>query len=328
MQEKRKFELELRQITDELKEDPLHKFNVAFALMGIIPMLGFMYLLVGRLFSIKILEGNVGLIVLAVVFVSLMGFLVGQALIKNMLKRLINYMIKLQEKDKQKSIFVANVSHEIKNPLSVLKLSLSNILDGLLGKIEEYQKDIIKRCHDLCDRLIRFTTQTLDISKIEAGKMEVKRRQVSLDKLIEEEIKVFEPAFNKKQIRFISNQPFPSLMVWADEDKILHAVSNLLDNAIKYTPEGGRVSVNLLEEEKHARIEVCDTGEGIPPDKIDKVFDKFERISSSEGGAGLGLYIAKDFIELHRGRIWIESKLREGSKFIVLLPKDLRFNKR
>jgi signal transduction histidine kinase len=105
-------------------------------------------------------------------------------------------------------------------------------------------------------------------------------------------------------------------------------VSNLIDNAVKYTPENGKIFINLLEEERHARLEVCDTGEGIPADKIEKVFDKFERISSSEGGAGLGLAIAKDFVQLHKGRIWVESKLKEGSKFIVLLPKDLRFNKR
>ena len=85
-----------------------------------------------------------------------------------MLGRLITYMIKLQEKDKQKSIFVANVSHEIKNPLAVLRLSLSNILDGFVGKFEEYQREIIKRCHDMCERLISFAVHTLDISKIEA----------------------------------------------------------------------------------------------------------------------------------------------------------------
>jgi signal transduction histidine kinase len=324
----RQFELELKQIIEELKEDPVRKFNTAFALMGIIPILSFMYLLIGRFFSSKVLEGNVGLIVLTVVFVSLLGFLIGHTLIKSLLNRLIIYMVRLQEKDKQKSIFVANVSHEIKNPLAVLRLSLSNILDGLVGKIEEYQREIIKTCHDLCERLIRFATHTLDISKIEAGKIELKREYIELNRLIEEEIKVFEAAFNKKDIQCITNHPFPKVMLWADRDKMSRLVSNLIDNAIKYTPQGGKIFINLWEEERHVRLEVCDTGQGIPQDKKEKIFDKFERISSSEGGAGLGLAIAKDFVELHKGRIWVESKLGEGSKFIILLPKDLRLNKR
>jgi signal transduction histidine kinase len=201
-------------------------------------------------------------------------------------------------------------------------------LDGLVGKLEEYQKQVIKTCHDLCERLISFTTHTLDISKIEAGKVEVKRECLEFNRLVEEEIKVFEPAFNKKNIQCLASQPFPRIMLWADKDKMSRLVSNLIDNAVKYTPENGKIFINLLEEERHARLEVCDTGEGIPADKIEKVFDKFERISSSEGGAGLGLAIAKDFVQLHKGRIWVESKLKEGSKFIVLLPKDLRFNKR
>jgi signal transduction histidine kinase len=325
---KRQWELELRQIIEELKEDPLRKFNMAFALMGIIPILSFMYLLIGRFFSLEVLEGNVGLIVLTVVFVSLLGFFIGHTLIRSLLNRLIGYMVRLQEKDKQKSIFVANVSHEIKNPLAILRLSLSNILDGLVGKLEEYQKQVIKTCHDLCERLISFTTHTLDISKIEAGKVEVKRECLEFNRLVEEEIKVFEPAFNKKNIQCLASQPFPRIMLWADKDKMSRLVSNLIDNAVKYTPENGKIFINLLEEERHARLEVCDTGEGIPADKIEKVFDKFERISSSEGGAGLGLAIAKDFVQLHKGRIWVESKLKEGSKFIVILPKDLRFNKR
>jgi Amt family ammonium transporter len=180
----------------------------------------------------------------------------------------------------------------------------------------------------MCERLISFAVHTLDISKIEAGKVEVRREYIELNKLVEEEIKFFEAAFNNKHIQVISNQPFPKIMVWADKDKMSRAVSNLIDNAIKYTPENGRISVNLSEEEKHVRFEVSDTGEGIPLEKIDKVFDKFERISSKDGGHGLGLFITKDYVELHKGRIWVESKLNEGSKFIILLPRDLRLNKR
>ena len=328
MKQRKQFNLELRQITEELKEDPLHKFNIAFALMSIIPILGFMYILVGELFSFKILEGNVGFIVFVAIFISLMGFIIGHVLIKSLLGRVITYMVRLQKNDRQKSIFVANVSHEIKNPLAALKLSISNILDGVVGKIGQYPKEILKRCQGLCDRLIRFATDTLDISKIEAGKVELKRSQLELNKLIDEEIKIFEPVFKKKQIELMTNHPFPQIDIWADRDKLSVVLSNLIDNAIKYTPQKKKVAINLIDENRYARIEVRDTGDGISEDKIDKIFDKFERVTSNKEGAGLGLSIAKDFVELHRGRIWIESKLKEGSKFIVLLPRDLRIDRR
>ena len=328
MKQRKQFNLELRQITEELKEDPLHKFNIAFALMSIIPILGFMYILVGELFSFKILEGNVGFIVFVVIFISLMGFIIGHVLIKSLLGRVITYMVRLQKNDRQKSIFVANVSHEIKNPLAALKLSISNILDGVVGKIGQYPKEILKRCQGLCDRLIRFATDTLDISKIEAGKVELKRSQLELNKLIDEEIKIFEPVFKKKQIELMTNHPFPQIDIWADRDKLSVILSNLIDNAIKYTPQKKKVAINLIDENRYARIEVRDTGDGISEDKIDKIFDKFERVTSNKEGTGLGLSIAKDFVELHRGRIWIESKLKEGSKFIVLLPRDLRIDRR
>lgn len=320
--------LDLKRIFEELKEDPLHKFNIAFSLMSIIPILGFMYILLGELFSFKILEGNIGFIVFVSILISLLGFFAGHAIIRNLISRTIKYMAKLKENDRQKSIFVANVSHEIKNPLSIIKLALANILDGIIGNVDERMAEVIRRCKDLCDRLIRFTTDMLDIAKIEAGRIDLKRASVELNSLIEEEIKNFGPAFDKKKLSIDYNQSLPKINIWADRDKLLQVFYNLIDNAIKYTPEHGKILINLLNEDKYARIEICDTGLGIPDDKMEKVFDKFERVSAEHEGTGLGLPIVKDIIELHKGRIWIESKLNEGSRFVVLLPKDLRVHKR
>ncbi len=110
------------------------------------------------------------------------------------------------------------------------------------------------------------------------------------------------------------------LFTWGDEDKLSEVVNNLLNNAIKYTPEKGEVTLRVFPSDNFVKIEVQDTGEGIPADKLDKIFDKFERFSKSGNGSGLGLAIAKDIIELHGGKIWAESKLGEGSKFITVLP--------
>ncbi|MBL7198341.1 MAG: hypothetical protein ISS47_09630 [Candidatus Omnitrophica bacterium] len=324
MKEKRRFDLELKQIFSELKGDPLHKLNIAFALMSIIPILGFVYILAVKLFSLGILEGDVGFIVFVVILISLLGFFIVHILVKNLLARIISYMLRLKEYDRKKSIFVANVCHEIKNPLATLKLSISTISDDLAGKIDEEQVGMIKRNKDLCDRLIRFTTELLNISKIEAGKVELKKSQLELNKLVDELIKIFESSLNEKHIELMANRPFSKIVIWADSDKLSHAIFNLIDNAIKYTPVNGKVFISLHDENRYARIEIRDTGKGIPEGKIDKIFDRFQNITSKKGSVGLGLSIAKDFVELHKGRIWVESELNQGSKFIVLLPKDLR----
>lgn len=328
MEEKKKFCLEEKEIFEELKENPIHKFNIAFALMSIIPILGFMYILAGELFSFKILTGNVGFIVLVAILISLSGFYIGYLVIKNLLSRVITYMIKLRENDKQKSVFVAHVSHEIKNPLATLDLSICTILDSIVDKIDEEQKDMFRSCNNLCGRLIRFTTEMLNVSKIESGIVELKRSFWELDVLLEEEIKTFETAFARKKIQLAANRPFPKISIWADRDKISQVIFNIIDNAIKYTPENGKVSIELAEEKWCARIEICDTGEGIPENRIGRIFNRFDKITSKQNSIGLGLLIAKDFIDLHKGTISVESKLHEGSKFIVILPKDLRSRNR
>jgi two-component system sensor histidine kinase VicK len=154
--------------------------------------------------------------------------------------------------------------------------------------------------------------------------VDVRRRLCNLKEISEKQIKEFEVLLKNKNIRLNEESLGKDLFVWADEDKLTQVINNLLSNAIKFTPEGGAVTLRIYPAEKFVRIECIDTGPGISLDKLDKLFNKFERLDATKEGTGLGLTITKDIVEMHKGKIWAESKLGEGSKFIVILPCDLR----
>jgi signal transduction histidine kinase len=322
---KKKSGLDARQVVYELREDPLRKFKTAFVLMSIIPFLVFFYLVLTEFFSVPVLTSNVGFVVTPTIIISLLGFSLGYSMIFRLLKRLMLYAAKLRESDQVKSTLVATVSHEVRNPLAIVKLILANLVDGVGGRVNRTQKAVIQRCQQTVDRLIRMVTQLLDLSKIEAGKSMVKRLLINMNTLIDEELADYEAALKNKKLQLEKDVPTPAVRIWGDRDKLSRVLINLFDNAVKYTPEEGKIAVRLTNPDGDARIEIEDTGKGIPASKREKVFDKFERISQGkELGTGLGLSIAKDIVNMHQGRIWVESKKGKGSRFIVLLPGDLR----
>jgi len=231
--------------------------------------------------------------------------------------------------NRRKSIFVSNVSHEFKNPLGVTREFLNMVLNGHAGKISSEQKKLLEVGKNNIERLIRLVTNLLDVSKIESGKLVIKRENMDIASLVKEIVTTQERAIFKKQITLKKDilQDIGSL--WADRDMLTEVIINLLDNAIKHTPSRGEINIRVKGAEREVRFEISDTGPGIPHESYDKIFDKFERITAEkQEGTGLGLPIAKDIVELHKGRIWIESKIGKGSKFIFTLPKGLRKQQR
>ncbi len=232
---------------------------------------------------------------------------------------------KLQELDQRKSDFVDNVSHEFRNPLSIIKESLGLILDRIVGDINPKQEDLILTARSNINRLIRLVADLLDIAKIESGKMSLVREQVDIIKLVKEIVSGYALEIAKKQLIYKEDIQPDVGFIWADRDKLTEVVINLLNNAIKYTSCGGAITLKLSGTNEQVRFEVSDTGSGIPKEYVDKIFDKFERIASErQEGTGLGLPIAKGIVELHGGKIWVESQPGQGSSFIVVLPRDLR----
>ncbi|MFA5143710.1 MAG: HAMP domain-containing sensor histidine kinase [Candidatus Omnitrophota bacterium] len=310
-------------VLQELKENPYRKFNIAFSLMTVIPFLTFFYILVSTS-SLDVLAGQAGGILFVCLVMAICGFSVGYIVISNILKRLFLYAAKLKHSDQLKSTMVASVSHELKNPLTIIKINLDTLADGLIGSVTMAQREVIELCLKVTDRMTHLITDLLDIHKIEAGMIDMKREQCDLAKLLKSQASEFGPVVGKKGIKLVTEFLDMDLMVWADGRKLTQVINNLLSNAVKHTPDGQSVTITAYPIERFIRFEVADNGPGIPPDKLEKIFDKFEILDSSRDGTGLGLSIAKDIVELHRGRIWVESLPGKGSTFVVVLPRDLR----
>ncbi|MBU3911551.1 MAG: response regulator [Candidatus Omnitrophica bacterium] len=229
---------------------------------------------------------------------------------------------KLQELDKIKSSFVANVAHEFRTPLTIIKGNVDMVLKGGLGKVEASQKEMLDGAIRVANRLSRLVNDLLDISKIESGKMQLKKETLNVNKIIEENISVFRKMMqDRKQVlkQDLAND-MPDIK--GDMDKVTQVFVNLLSNAIKYSPDNGNITIKTVNLETEIMVEVSDTGEGIAPESLDKVFDKFTRVTAEKKeGTGLGLPIAKDIVVLHKGRMWVKSELGKGSQFYFTLPK-------
>ena len=231
---------------------------------------------------------------------------------------------KLKELDHLKSQFVSVVSHELRTPMTSIKGYVENLLDGLAGALTHQQTYSLDRVKHNVDRLTRMINELLDLSKIEAGKLDLTLAPVSLSEMADEVVESYQAAANQKSIvlRTVFPQPLPR--VTGDADKLSRVLINLVHNAIKFTPQGGTIQV-----EGHARdgadveMSVTDSGHGIPLHDIGKIFEKFywsESAPVEARGAGLGLAIAKNLVELHGGTIRVESTLGQGSRFSFTVP--------
>ena len=232
----------------------------------------------------------------------------------------------LMQLDRLKSQFLDNVSHELRTPLTHIKGFVDNMLDGVGGGISTKQKDYLLRVEENCDRLIRLINDLLDLSRIESGKIALQLEPLLLRPILEEAVDEMQSAANQKGICVSVGCP-PDVSAFVDTDKMNQILTNLLDNAVKYTEHGGCVQVRVTIPSKQ-EIQVCieDTGVGIPDTDVNLIFDRFHRStnpkSGAVGGIGLGLPIVKNLVELHGGRIWAESEIGKGSRFYLTLKRD------
>lgn len=242
------------------------------------------------------------------------------------------YEQRLKELDKLKSDFVSNVSHELRTPLTAIKGSIDNMLDGLTGDLNEKQSRYLVRIKSNADRLARLINDLLDLSRIEAG-IKLKRTNVSLPAVAREVVETLGPVAAEKLISFEIEYAENNLTAWADPDRVAEVLTNLLGNAIKFTPTRGKVTVSLARNgDDWVKVSIADTGPGIPSEEASRIFDKFYQVSHPEQrksmGTGLGLSIAKTLVELHGGKIWLESEAGRGStfSFTLLAEQPLKFD--
>ncbi len=232
----------------------------------------------------------------------------------------------LKELDKMKSEFIAMVAHELRAPIAAVEQQLTVILNRIAGELTEKQEKMLSRAKERTKGLLTLIKDLLDLSKIEAGRMVQYKEPLSLQDSIQHVVDLMKAEADHKGID-LQFLPSPVMsLIHADPNSMEGIFTNLISNAIKYTPKGGKVEVTLSEEGGCVKAAVSDTGIGIRKEDLPRIFDKFYRVKTSETreiiGTGLGLFIVKSIVDAHLGSISIESEVGKGTTFTILLPKE------
>src|ERR1700687_1685226 len=259
-------------------------------------------------------------------------------------RNLLAAYLRLQEVNRQKTVFLASAAHELKTPLAVIKGYYDLLLSGSLGKLTDKQRDILQESKDSCERLVRLVSMFLNYSALESGKLVLHLRENDLRDCLSELATRWHEAFVRKQVRLDAMLGGDLPIFKFDYQKVQQTVANLLDNALKHTPAGGQVTLRAelhfwerrsaeemqsverrrerAQQPNSLKVSVSDTGPGIASEHHQEIFEDFVRVDRTSSGMGLGLAIAKRLVQAHRGKIWVDSEPRRGCTFTFLLPID------
>ena len=234
-----------------------------------------------------------------------------------------------QEKvEEERRSFVSNVSHELRTPLTSVKSYTESLIEGA-WEDEELAPEFLKVIATETDRMIRMISDLLNLSRMDQGKQELNLEFVSINELVAHILNRFEMVLNSEQYRdkgYSIQRDFTQRKLWVeiDQDKFTQVIDNIMNNAIKYSPDGGTITCRLMETHNSVVISITDEGLGIPRKDINHIFDRFYRVDKararSMGGTGLGLAISKEVVHLHGGKIWVSSVENKGSTFFISLP--------
>ena len=235
---------------------------------------------------------------------------------------LLRDVTRLAELDRLKSEFVMTASHELRTPLTSIGMSIDLLLEGATKKLNEKEQQLLSAAHEEVQRLKAFVSNLLDLSKIEAGKMEMELSSISIRVLFEKAATVFNAQKEEKAVDLSFSVPEELPNVRGDDNKITWVLTNLISNALRYTPSGGHINLSAESFGPSVQISVSDDGPGIPYEYQSKIFDKFVQVKSDKavGGSGLGLAICKEIVRAHGGTIWVDSVPGSGSTFTFTLP--------
>jgi signal transduction histidine kinase len=231
---------------------------------------------------------------------------------------------KLRELSEMKEEFLALTTHDLRSPLTVISGVISFFTSGRLGELSPEQKNMVSMMERNTQSLIELVNDLLDASKLESGTIRLEIASIDLRGVLDELRETMEPLAKEKEIELVETLPADLPPVQADRAKLRRIILNLLSNALKFTRKGGRVEVRVEREAGQVRISVSDTGVGIAPEDVARLFDKYEqarsRATRGEKGTGLGLYITRQLLELHGSEIKVESQVGKGSTFSFTLP--------
>jgi len=257
-------------------------------------------------------------------------------------RNLLAAYLRLQEVNRQKTVFLASAAHELKTPLAVMKGYYDLLLSGSLGKLSEKQTEILHESKESCERLVRLVSMFLNYSALESGKLVLHLRENDLRDCIKDLDCRWQDAFQRAKVR-LNLKIHEDLPIFKfDYQKVQQCIFNLIDNALKHTPAGGEVTLmaqphfwerrvnDAIPADERRRgpgqkpnsvmISVADTGSGIAAEFHQEIFEEFVRVDPSSSGMGLGLAITKRLIQAHRGKVWVDSEIGRGSSFSFLLP--------
>jgi signal transduction histidine kinase len=257
-------------------------------------------------------------------------------------RNLLAAYLRLQEVNRQKTVFLASAAHELKTPLAVMKGYHDLLITGSLGKLSDRQREILQESKESCDRLVRLVSMFLNYSALESGKLVLQLRENDLRDCINDLTCRWQDAFQRAKVH-LDIKIHPDLPVFKfDYQKVQQCMANLLDNALKHTPANGTISMvvkahfwerrisEASPSEERRRdfggkpnsvlVSVRDTGSGIAAEFHQEIFEEFVRVDPSSSGMGLGLAITKRLIQAHRGKVWVDSEVGRGSSFSFLLP--------
>ena len=260
-------------------------------------------------------------------------------------RNLLAAYLRLQEVNRQKTVFLASAAHELKTPLAVMKGYYDLLLSGSLGKLSAKQREILGESKESCDRLVRLVSMFLNYSALESGKLVLQVRENDLRDCADDVLCRWQDAAQRGKVR-IETKIAPDLPRFKfDYPKIQQCIANLLDNSLKHTPAGGSITLRIephfwerrvaeitpVQDRRHSRagrinsilVAVSDTGVGIPSEYHQEIFEEFVRVDQSSSGMGLGLAITKRLVQAHHGKIWVDSEPGRGSTFSFLLPVDV-----
>jgi signal transduction histidine kinase len=229
---------------------------------------------------------------------------------------------RLHKHDELKDELFATLSHELRSPITSVREAAHLLADGVPGPLTAKQARLVDIIRRSTDRLLRLVNQILDVSRLRAGVLPLEFVPLDLDWLVARAVEELRPQADEARVTLVRERVGSRFTVQGDEDRLVQVVVNLLANAVRFTPVGGRVTVRLVDAGPECEIQVEDTGVGIPAAELPHIFESYRQAHPGKGGTGLGLAIVRGLVQAHGGRVTAESQEGKGSRFTVLLPRD------